>query len=174
MKSLRYVFFAAVLFIFTSNASAQFISVGAGGVYGFDQENIGVNVNAIVHILPIVDIKGGFNYFFADEDQYDSFKFYTFDLDAHYVLLDIKLSRVYALAGLNIGINSFDLKQVENAFSSFLEDQELSTSNTEVGFNIGAGGEVGLGQTARLFGELKYITGNYSEMVATVGIRFGF
>jgi hypothetical protein len=165
MKKLSGVLSLFILFNL-STTNAQTISLGAGLIYGSAQEDLGVNGNLILHALPIIDIKGGYNYYFTEGydnyfDDSDTGSAYSFDLDLHWVLLDLGFTRAYLLSGVNFATFSFDDFSGE------------TISNTDTGFTLGAGGEFGIGTLLRGFAEAKYVTGNSSGVVVTLGLRIG-
>jgi hypothetical protein len=46
-----------------------------------------------------------------------------------------------------------------------------TASDSEIGLNIGIGGETRL-DFGSLFGEVKYVLGNWDQLVLTAGLRF--
>lgn len=114
-----------------------------------------------------VGIDGAFylpeeNTFFGTEVSYT---YLELNANAHYPFYAENNLSAYALGGLNY---SYVSVSVDNGA---LEDA-FDDSAGDIGVNLGAGGEFGLGGL-RLFGELKYTLGGFDQLGAVIGLRFG-
>lgn len=86
---------------------------------------------------------------------------WSFDIDGHYNFELMDKLKAYPIAGLNLSGVSVDVNGTK-------------TSDTEVGFNIGAGATYEItDKLAGLF-EIKYTLGKYDQAVIGIGVLYGF
>ena len=158
MRKITYAFITVlgILFFVTSNAEAQTITAGGGVGYGSKSENANFQVN-LYYRLPTLPLRIGGDVGFSkpvdDLTEIDS------NVNLHFMAVDTELLSLYTITGLNV------------LHSRFSQD-EGTISNTDTGFNVGAGAELDLG-FGRAFGEAKYILGTDREeqVVLGAGIR---
>ncbi len=147
------------------NAQGDF-AAGVGITYGFDifDGDFGINVNANYSFTD--ELRGAFDftYWLADEDGLEDVTAWDMNFNAHYLFVNDANLRVYALAGIHYASFSWDID--EPGFS-------MSISDSEVGFNIGAGLEYDFGG-AMFFAEPKFSINGWDQLAVTAGIRFGF
>lgn len=156
MYTLRNLFFLLIFAGFSSTAAAQ-LSLGGGVAYGFEAEEIGLNVRGVYAFNETIAAQAGFIYYLVE----DGLTLNEINLNGNYVFVDTGTgTKVYALAGLNFTTVGIDLGQFGSA------------SSTETGINAGAGAKFGLGGAASIFAEAKYVIGDFDGLVATVGVLF--
>ncbi|HAF29428.1 MAG TPA: hypothetical protein DCG75_10315 [Bacteroidales bacterium] len=166
MKKLTLL--AVISIAFTLNSFAQ-ISAGGGLVYGTEQKTIGFNLRGQYSITESIDLVGGFTFYLPNKEKQTIFlatiesktTMWAFDIDGHYNFELMDKLKVYPLAGLNIAGVSVDVNGSK-------------VSDTEVGFNIGAGATYEItDKLAGLF-ETKYTIGNFDQAVITLGVLYKF
>jgi opacity protein-like surface antigen len=145
-----------LIFAYNTSAQAQDIKAGGGLAYGSEVEAIGIQVSGVYDITEEVSGAADFIIFFPD--NYD---WWELNLNAHYGFYAEDNVRVYGLAGLNYATVEVDLGQFG------------SSSNSELGLNLGGGAEFGL-DFANLYTELKYVLGDADQLAISAGLRFPF
>jgi len=159
---------AIVTIALTFNSFAQ-INAGGGITYGSKQKTIGFNLRGQYTVWENVDVVAGFTFYLPHKEKQklifttidSKTTMWSFDVDGHYNFDVIDNLKAYPIAGLNItGVS--------------VEVNGSKASDTEAGFNIGAGAAYKI--TDRLTGvfELKYTLGNYDQAVIGVGVLYGF
>ncbi|MCS6966836.1 MAG: hypothetical protein NZ473_08795 [Candidatus Kapabacteria bacterium] len=140
--------------IWSSVAAAQ-IHLGAGLCYGSDIEKPGIDLRGYYGISPILRLTPNFHYFFTESGT----TFWTLDFNAHYVFYEHRRQqRAYGVFGLQYAHSSVDL--------GF-----MTTSDSEIGLNVGIGGETRVDFGA-IFGEIKFVLGGADQLVLGAGLRF--
>ncbi|MEL7834726.1 hypothetical protein [Fodinibius sp. Rm-B-1B1-1] len=145
-----------MIFFSNSNAYAQAETFKAGGglAFGSEVEAIGIQAGAVYGFTDEINGAADFIIFFPD--NYD---WWELNVNGHYNFMAEDGVRLYGLAGLNYANLSVDLGQFG------------STSDSEIGLNLGGGAEYGL-DFANLYGELKYVLGNADQLGISAGLRF--
>lgn len=145
-----------IIFFSNSNALAQAETFKAGGglAFGSEVEAIGIQAGAVYGFTDEINGAADFIIFFPD-----GFDWWELNLNGQYNFMADDGVRLYGLAGLNYATISVD-------FGEF-----GSSSNSEVGLNIGGGAEYGL-DFANLYGELKYVLGDADQLGLSAGLRF--
>ncbi len=136
-------------------ASGQ-VSLGVGLCYGSEVEEPGLDLRVLQMFSREVRGALDFEYFFTGSGT----SFWTLDANVHYIFTENRRAgqRIYGIAGLQYARQSVDIG--------------LGTaSDSEIGLNIGIGGETRL-DFGSLFGEVKYVLGNWDQLVLTAGLRF--
>ncbi len=158
MRTLKFAFILTMgLFFFaTSQAEAQRITAGGGVGYGSKSENVNFQVNAYYR-LPTLPLRiGGDVGFVKPEDNVTEIES---NINVHFMVVDTELLSLYTITGVNVLYARFSAG-------------DITESDTDTGFNLGAGAEIDLG-FGRGFGEAKYIVGSNREeqLVLGVGVR---
>lgn len=153
---MRYLTALLLLFGLGTAAQAQ-TSLGIGLCYGSKIKKPGLDARVIHGFSPTLRGALDFEYFFTESGH----TFWTLDGNAHYIFYEQRRQgqRLYGLFGLQYAQESVDL-----GFTT--------ASNSEIGLNLGIGGELRLDFGAA-FGELKLVLGNYDQLVLLAGLRFG-
>lgn len=165
MKKITCILFVAFISLAFSNIASAQISVGGGLAFGTEVEELGIQAGGVYTINEEFRAGADFIYYLTgdDGDFGANFTWWEFNANGHYLFLTEEDMIVYALGGLN--------------FASFSYDFDLggfgggSVSETEIGLNVGAGIEYGLG-FADLYGELKYALSSADQLVLSAGLRF--
>jgi hypothetical protein len=123
------------------------VSLGVGLCYGSYPKEAGLDLRVLQSFTREVRGALDFEYFFTGLGT----SFWTLDANVHYIFTENRRAgqRIYGIAGL----------------------QYARQSISEIGLNIGIGGETRL-DFGSLFGEVKYVLGNWDQLVLTAGLRF--
>ena len=159
---------AIISIALTFNSFAQ-ISAGGGISYGTEQKTIGFNLRGQYNIWENVDVVGGLTFYLPHNEKQtvlfvtvdSKTNMWCFDVDGHYNFDLIDKLKVYPLAGLNISGVSVEVNGTK-------------ASDTEVGFNIGAGATYEITDNLAGLFETKYTLGNADQAVVTFGVLYGF
>jgi opacity protein-like surface antigen len=150
---------AIVLGLMTSMNSASWaqdgsdFKIGGGVIYGSEVEALGIQAGAKYRFTNEISAAADFAIYFPDD--YD---WWAINVNGHYHFINEDRAKVYGLAGLNYAT-------IEVGFLG------TSTSDSEVGVNIGGGAEFALG-IVDLYTEAKYILGDADQLALSVGLRF--
>ena len=166
MKNNVILTFALIIFsAFTFKAQAQ-LSVGAGLAFGTEIANIGITAKGHYGINEIWEGAASFTFFLTGEDAPGvDLNVWEFNADAHYLVSNNDKFSFYPLAGLSLAGVSID-------FNTGIPGFDGKTSATEVGLNIGAGGELKFSDSLSGVAEIKYVIGGFDQLVANVGVLF--
>jgi opacity protein-like surface antigen len=158
----------------TTSAHTQQTAVGVGIVYASDigDFDLGFQVNGYVALeqVPGLRIGGDFTYYLPQSESESwmgetvewSMNLFAINVNAQYFFLNSEEFGLYGLGGLSFARLSASLSGL---------GESDSDSNTEMGVNLGGGGEFRTG-FGSVFGELKFVTGDYDRTVLAVGVRF--
>lgn len=154
-KKFALILSALVGMVFLSGSlRAEGNSLGAALAYGGDWKAVGIEGRFYYDFPGSKNLRlaANFTYFFVDSP----FTFWTIDGNVHYAFASFSGGRAYGVGGLDIAHSSVE---------------GFSGSSTDLGINLGAGveGDVTFGA---VFGEVKAVLGNASEIVLTGGLRF--
>jgi hypothetical protein len=130
------------------------VSLGVGLCYGSDIKEAGLDLRVLQSFTREVRGALDFEYFFTGSGT----SFWTLDANVHYIFTEDRRAgqRIYGIAGLQYA-------RVDIGFGT--------ASGSGIGLNIGIGGETRLDFGA-LFGEVKYVLGDWEQLVLTAGLRF--
>lgn len=140
-----------------------------GGAYDleYDDGTPGLTVGGVFHTGGVVDhsrLSIDARYWLVDTPDTVDFMFLTFNIDGQYLIGKGNPTLGYGLIGLNVGYSSIEVGGV-------------SDTNTDLGLNLGLGGEFDMGP-ASLYGEGKFILGlsefYEDRIVVSAGIRLYF
>lgn len=139
------------------------IKVGGGLIYGTEIEQLGLKIDGYYTINEQFRAGADFGYFFPEDYPGGDLTWYEFNLNGNYIFTQEESLTAYGLAGLNF--TTLDISADNGDFGGF------STSTTETGLNIGAGGEYAM-DFGSLFAELKYVISDADQLVLGAGVRF--
>ncbi|NGP76498.1 porin family protein [Balneolaceae bacterium YR4-1] len=138
----------------TANAQSGDFKLGGGLLYGTEVESVGLQVNGVYRFTEEWAGEADLGiYFPGDDTGLDSF--WEINANAQYLFLLEDEFHLYGLAGLNVST----AKNI------------VSDTNSELGINLGGGGEYHL-ENLSIFTELKYIIGDFDQLVIGAGVRF--
>lgn len=133
--------------------------LGLGVVYGSEVESPGIQANATFRISPRIAIAPDFSFYFADDEE-DSpayiENFWAANLNGHLMFATDPDYHIYGIGGLNV---------------TTLEYSSTDESESELGLNLGLGGELHLSGFS-LFSEVKYVVSDFDQVVLGAGVRF--
>lgn len=152
---IKSLFVLGALLLTTNLATAQEgrIQVGPGLAFGDD---LGLSVDGYYGITAEIRAGAKFTYYFVEDVAGTTVNFSTLDLNGNYFFYEKDMIRAYGIAGLNFAFSSVG-----------------NTSNSELGLNIGAGGEYAM-DFGNIFAELTFagLGGNADNIVLGAGVRF--
>ncbi len=157
MKKTFLLAAAMIIAALGSQAKAADLAVGAGFNYAtkFDQAGLGFKVQ--VGLSGNWRIQPEIIYFFQNRDV----STFQINCDAHYAINIAPKLNVYPLAGVS--------------FSSWSVDHSESNATTRFGVNLGAGLEYRVASRLDIFVEERgQITSDYSQSLATLGVKYHF
>lgn len=161
MKFLYNALFVLLLTCISTATFAQ-LQVGGGLAYGTEVEAIGIQARGVYKFTEEWGAEADFIFYF---DEFEDVTFWELNANGNYFFFSNEAIDAYALAGLNIasvGV-SIDLGPFGGT---------VSESNTEVGLNIGGGVQFGITESIKGLGEIKYIIGDFDQLVLAVGVLF--
>jgi outer membrane protein X len=152
MKNLLKI--AGVLLLFLSvniETNAQ-TSLGGGGTFLIPDgdSEIGINLRGTFGLNENMEIATGINYYLVD-----NVTLIGYNGDFHYLFGTDGEVRFYPLAGIN-----------------FMTASAGGSSNSEFQFNIGGGTRLPISDKMSIYGEGKYILGDFDGIAITAGIMF--
>jgi opacity protein-like surface antigen len=183
-KLITLLFTVIIAFTMYSNSHAQ-INVGGGLVYGggvFDgagaddiNNHLGLTVDGYYTVTPEIRAGAGFTFYFPQkyEENFNGGSgevkatVWEFNINGNYIFLQNEGLDLYGIAGINItGVSQ------ESSSSGGGMTFNQSSSDSELGLNIGAGAEYDM-DFGDLFGELKFggIGGDADQVVLSAGVR---
>lgn len=150
-------------FMFQSTAYAQAhnMKLGIGVAYDGEIETAGLQAIAVFRISEELGIAPNITFYFPDNDETIVDNYVAFNVDGHYIFSTDTDYHIYAIGGLNLTSVGYDVP----------DEITFDDSETELGLNIGIGGEYHL-EGFSLYGDLKYVIGDLDRVVLAVGARF--
>lgn len=167
MKKLTTLFFAALFTIgFSINALAQGITIGGGISYGFDIEEIGIQVGGTYDLNENMRLGADIIYYLIGDDTFfDGENFSTTALEVnfnyHYIFYNENDLKLY-------GIGTLGIHYIKSSVS-FMGFSE-SFSDSEVGLGLGGGLEYDLG-SVRLYAEPRIFLSGFDQFALAAGVR---
>lgn len=149
------MFLLALLICFAGmGLQAQDFQLGAFGGYATQVKAPAVGAKLNYGFKGNIRTSASAAYFFKSEVTY-----LEVNADAHYLFGEADAFAFYPLAGINYFISSVSV-------------MGISTTSSEVGFNLGAGFQTPLSEKMGFFAEAKYTLGNADKIMASAGIFF--
>lgn len=125
----------------------------------------GLYVNALAQLAEKIDAEASFVYYFPSEPVSGlKFTLSTLNFNGHYNFLQKDKLAAYGLAGLNISM----VKAKVNipGFGS------KTSSDSKVGFNIGAGGAYAISSKLDAVGQIGYTFGDADQLFINLGVIY--
>ena len=174
MKKILLLAFGLILI---SSVSAQSfkekIAFGGGLSYGTEIENIGINIRGLYEVTEEIHGLMNITFFFPKKENFGVFEYkwylWKLNLDGHYNFKFGDKFSAYGLAGLNIASWRSKWEGDYGYLGGYYED---STSETKIGFNIGAGAAYNFTDALSGFGEIKYVISDFDQAVFTFGVLY--
>lgn len=172
MKKLLIIIVA--ILCMTVTVQAQEKGDMAAGVHfalgtGDSFTNMGVGAKFQWNVINKLRLEPSFTYFFKK----DYLSMWDISANVHYQFVLSDIVNLYPLAGLSVmgvkaSIPTFDLGEYGSYGGS-------SASDTEFGFNIGAGADFKVSEKIIVNAELKYkIGGNWNRFIIGAGVAYRF
>jgi opacity protein-like surface antigen len=163
MKKIILLLFA--FFSFTA-VNAQF-SLGGGIGYATEIDNLNFHVDGNYAFNEQWEGAATFTYYLTGESAPGvDLSWYGFDFNAHFNFSEYTGGKIYALAGLNIMMVSVSFEDTTGMIGDF------STSDSDIGLNIGVGTKYALNDKLSLFGEAKYTIAGAKFFNLGAGVLF--
>ncbi|MEL6356080.1 MAG: hypothetical protein AAFQ37_04015, partial [Bacteroidota bacterium] len=158
MRTLRLLFTLLLFAGFAYHAQAQ-LMLGGGISYGFQENSeLGLQVRGVYSFAEEWRGQADFTFFLGPPEN---FSFWTINANGNYIFSDNGDGTVfYAIAGLNFANASVN-------YESF-----GSESVSEIGLNIGAGGNFNVADGLTIFAEAKYVISGFDQFVVAGGVLF--
>ncbi|MTI88362.1 MAG: porin family protein [Balneolaceae bacterium] len=155
---------------FAQDNSAGDLKIGGGLMYGTDIEQLGFEADGVYTINEQFRAQADLGFYLPNKTDFGNgssmtITWWEFNANAHYMLMkdaEQGLS-LYALGGLNF--------LSVNVESEGVGGLNISGSDSEMGINVGAGGEFDL-DFASLYAEIKYSLGSADQLNIGAGLRF--
>jgi outer membrane immunogenic protein len=96
-----------------------------------------------------------------------SYFYWELNGDVNYYFTDSDV-KFYGIGGLNLTTGHYNVKYTPE--TAYL--QSVGSSNSELGLNLGVGADFSISGNATPFFQLKYIVGNFDQLVVMLGVRF--
>jgi opacity protein-like surface antigen len=145
----RIILILIAFFSFTT-VNAQ-ISLGGGLGYATEIDNLNFHLDGNYAFNEKWEGAATFTYYLTGEEAAGfDLSWYGFDFNAHYNFSEYTNGKIYGLAGLNIMMVSVSYDDPTGMIG------DISTSDTDIGLNIGVGTKYALNEKLSLFGEAKY------------------
>ena len=166
MKKLIGITLGLLLAVGISTTASAQIQVGGGIGFATEIENLGFQAGGTYVINEDIRVAADIIYYLpGDQGQgVVDVNWFEFNANGHYLFQDEDDLKFYGLGGINFTRVSIDFP--ENQFFG-----GGSVSDTEVGLNVGAGLEYGLG-FGNLYAEAKYVLSSADHLTVTGGLRF--
>ncbi len=141
-------------------------NAGGGIAFGSEIERIGFTAKATYSINDEWEGSGGFTYFIPRDFGDFDWTVWTINADAHYLKNMSEKFTLYGLAGLNF--TNWSVDHVNFGGFDF-----GGGGGTNLGVNVGGGSYLNFKENLKGFAELKYVIGNFDQLVLNAGILFG-
>ena len=170
MKKITcFLYAVALVFALQSTAYAQGdISIGGGIAYGFDIEEIGIQLGGTYSLNEDMRLGVDIIYWLIGDDSLmgESFSYTFLEVNAnfHYIFYNEDALMFYGIGTL--GIHYADVSIDVMGFSG-------SESDTELGLGIGAGVEYDLG-SVKLYAEPRFFLSGFDQFALSAGVRIPF
>ncbi len=161
MKTIKIVLISLCLFGFVDAAQAQF-RLGPLVAFGSDTD-LGLGAKAKFDLNEKFKISPSLIFLSSNKEETIlgdiSATLFELNGDVHYAFSETESVMFYALGGLSVGFASVKLLGE-------------SASTTEIGLNLGAGGEFAIGDKFNAFAETKFGIGGFDQLLISAGIYF--
>ncbi len=159
-KSMKkHLLFIVSLLLVSSFMFAQNIKVGGSAGFATDIASFGISANGTYTINKEWEAAASFTHYFEN----DFVTWNALDFDAHYYFTKKGGFDIYAIGGLNILMWEIEINWGLGT---------TSTSNTDIGLNLGTGATKKLNKNLDLFAEAKYSISNGSYLSVRAGVLF--
>ena len=163
MKNTIFIITTFLFFLYAPNILNAQWGGGVGLAYGTEASDfdagLGIQLRAIYAIQGPWRAAADFIYYLGGED---GFSLTEINLNGHYVFSESDNALIYGLAGLNSVRLKYDVVFIG------------STSDTEVGINLGVGGQLYFNDRLSGLAELKYSLSDFDQLVIGAGLVYGF
>lgn len=166
MKKYILIFLLISGLAYTVNAQ---IKAGIHFGYGTEIEKPAIGVNGEFGILEKLSLAPDFTYYFTDKLDYVTTNLWEINLNAHYNFLGQDKFKVFGLGGLNYAHSSVKADVDIPFFGT-----SSSSSDSEVGFNLGGGATYAFIESLEAFSTIKYTISSTDQAVIFIGARYIF
>ncbi|MEX0944713.1 MAG: outer membrane beta-barrel protein [Balneolaceae bacterium] len=136
------------------------ISVGAGAVYGFDMEEVGIQAVGIYTLNENMRVGADFIYWLTDA-EFGDYTAFEINGNFHYIFYNENDLLLY-------GLGSLGLHYVSYSFNMFGFSEDVTDS--ELGLGVGAGLEYSIGNL-KLYTEPRLFLSGIDQFAISAGLR---
>jgi len=173
---MKHTVIIVILTVFSSLALSAQVKLGGKLAYGSEIKSIGIGAKGIYELNDTFSLSGELLYFLGDKEESSILGISTetktssiaLNTDLHYNLLDDTF-KVYALGGLNF-VNFSSKVTTSSTFG--IGGLDVDSSGTFIGLNLGIGGLYEISDNLNLVSELKYVLGDFDQVVLSAGVLF--
>lgn len=138
------------------------VRIGGKLLYGSEIENLGIGATAEIPVMDKLVIAPDISFYFPKSDRGVKTNIFELNANGNYYFLQEDNISVYGLGGLNY-------THVKAKYDNdFVDD----SSDGEFGLNIGGGANFEIGQSFLPFAEIKYVLGDFDQLVIAAGVKF--
>lgn len=150
-KLIKYLAALIIILSFNLETKAQ-LFVGGGPTFFIPDgdSQIGLNPRISYIFNENMEITSGVNYYLSND-----YNLYDLNIDFHYLFKEDGTTRYYPLGGFNL-----------------MQYTINETATAKFQFNIGGGTKIPINVNTALFGEAKYILGDFDGIALSAGILF--
>ncbi len=142
------------------------LKVGGGLTYASDISTAGLFIKGNYTITNQWEAAADFNYFFPKNYGFGvKFNWMALNFNAHYIFHEQEPMTFYGIGGLNI-------LMIHIPSYTTLGAKVGSTTDSNIGLNLGAGGRYKINDKLSGLGEVKFVVGNASYLQLNVGILY--
>ncbi len=134
--------------------------------YGSEIESIGFGANAEFPIADKLTIAPSLMYFLPNDTEFIKTTIFEVNGNVNYYFADSDALSFYALGGINY--TSVKVKVDDFGFGI----GGGSASEGKIGLNLGAGANFNIDKNWMPFAELKYVLGDFDQLVLVAGVKF--
>ncbi|MBC9795205.1 outer membrane beta-barrel protein [Sinomicrobium weinanense] len=139
--------------------------IGGKLMYGSEIETFGIGATAEIPILDKLVIAPDIGFYFPKKEHGIKTNVFELNGNVNYYFVEEENIGFYGLGGLNY---THVKAKIDNDVAGF----SGSGSNGEVGLNLGAGANFHIGQGFLPFAEIKYVLGDFDQLVIAAGVKF--
>ncbi|WP_226388729.1 outer membrane beta-barrel protein [Penaeicola halotolerans] len=158
----KFLLILCIAFLGTFAAQAQ-VRLGGTIGYGTQIEALGIGVIGDYKITENIGVAANFAYYFAEDTEFSTTDFWELNGNINYYFVTNESIEFYGLGGLNYS-------RISTSFDGF--GFSGSAAEGELGLNLGVGSNFNIGKNFLPFGEIKYIIGDFDQLVIQAGVKF--
>jgi len=156
------MFFTLIGALALSNGVWAQTKVGGFFGYGSDVDQWGIGGIAEFGLNDKWAISPSLLFYFAESNSNYKYSWYEFNVNANYYFFKEGVANLYGIGGLN-----YIVSKSKEKFGD-----ENSTSNGELGLNLGMGSNFDIGKKILPFVEMKFVLGEADQLGIFFGVKY--